>query len=280
MVWATYYIARMLPLLPAPSLSLALRFGLAVGLTAGVRVGGLMLMGYLGLAIAAVALWRATEAGSVNRFVVDCARGLARAWLPGLLVAYPVMLLAWPWAQQAPLANPFTALYEFSHHAYPWKTLYNGDYYWADQTPWSYLPVHILLKTPELFVLLTAAAFAWACWRVVHRQWWQDPTRVLGHCLVGFALMFPVVYAVLIRAILFDGMRHFLFVIPPLCVLAAIMFEHGLAWIRTWPWRHGAYAALTLYFSYHASVMMRLHPDHYVYYTAFIGRVYGPPRLF
>src|SRR5258708_19903087 len=200
MVWATYYLPRLLPLLPPPSLSLALRFGLAVGLTAGVRVGGLMLMGYLGLAIAAVALWRATEAGSVNRFVVDCARGRARAWLPGLLVAYPVMLLAWPWAQQAPLANPFNALCEFSHHAYPWKTLFNGDYYCADQTPWSYLPVHILLKTPELFVLLTAAAFAWACWRVVHRQWWQDPTRVLGHCLVGFALMFPVVYAVLIRA--------------------------------------------------------------------------------
>src|SRR5262249_10587521 len=163
----------------------------------------------------------------------------------------------WPWAQLAPLANPFRALTEFSHHAYPWKTLYNGDYYWADQTPWSYLPVHILLKTPELFVVLAAAAFGWACWRVAHRGWWRDRTRGLGHCLVGFALLFPVVYAVAIRAILFDGMRHFLFVIPPLVILAAMMFEHGREWLERTRWRYAAYAALALYFGYHGSVMMR-----------------------
>src|SRR5262249_54020440 len=142
MVWATYYVARMLPQLPAPALSLVLRFGLAAGLTAGVRVGGLMLLGYLGLAISALAMWRGGEEKCWVRVLRDGLNGLLRAWLPGLAIAYGVMLLAWPWAQQAPLTNPYRALSEFSHHAYPWKTLYNGDYYWADQTPWSYLPVH------------------------------------------------------------------------------------------------------------------------------------------
>src|SRR5215472_12440876 len=48
-VWATYYTVRIVPALPRPPFRLMIKFGVVVGMTMGVRVGGLILLCYLGL---------------------------------------------------------------------------------------------------------------------------------------------------------------------------------------------------------------------------------------
>ena len=80
------------------------------------------------------------------------------------LLAYPVMLLFWPWAQQAPFAHPLDALATFSHETFPFRTLFAGHYFPATDLPWSYLPVHILLALPELVLLLLIASPIVALW--------------------------------------------------------------------------------------------------------------------
>jgi len=42
-----------------------------------------------------------------------------RVLVPTIIVAYPVMLLFWPWAQESPIANPLHSLLFFSH-LLPW----------------------------------------------------------------------------------------------------------------------------------------------------------------
>src|SRR5262249_37115152 len=49
MVWSVYYLVRMIPVLPRPKWSVVVKFGVAAGLSLGVRVGGLLLICYLGL---------------------------------------------------------------------------------------------------------------------------------------------------------------------------------------------------------------------------------------
>jgi asparagine N-glycosylation enzyme membrane subunit Stt3 len=49
MVWAIYYMVRIVPLLPRPKWSLVAKLGVATGMALGVRVGGLLLFCYLGL---------------------------------------------------------------------------------------------------------------------------------------------------------------------------------------------------------------------------------------
>src|SRR5439155_13234445 len=46
MVWAIYYMVRVIPLLPRPKWSLVAKLGVAVGMALGVRVGGLLLVCY------------------------------------------------------------------------------------------------------------------------------------------------------------------------------------------------------------------------------------------
>src|SRR5256714_2833853 len=61
-IWSTYYMVRIAPTLPRPPLGLTVKLGAAIGMTMGVRIGGLLLMCYLGLLLALEATWRAVAA--------------------------------------------------------------------------------------------------------------------------------------------------------------------------------------------------------------------------
>src|SRR5215472_7770761 len=158
MVWAMYYLVRLIPALPRPSLALAARFGLASGLALGVRVGGLLLFCYLGLVLSIFVLWRTLEARRWRVLFEDAWMVFIRVAAPAVVVAYPIMLLFWPWAQQAPFANPLKTLAYFSHEIFPFRTLFAGRYFPATDLPWDYLPTYIVLALPELVLLLLAAA--------------------------------------------------------------------------------------------------------------------------
>ena len=72
MVWALYYIVRIVPELPRPRWSLVVKLGLACGLALGVRVGGLLLFGYLGLLLLSfVAVARRSRRGASASLVAD-----------------------------------------------------------------------------------------------------------------------------------------------------------------------------------------------------------------
>ena len=82
------------------------------------------------------------------------ALALRHVLLPVLLAAWPLMLVFWPWAQLDPLFRPIEALIGFSHHPFPYEILFDGRYYYAPTLPRLYLPVHILIKLPELLLIL------------------------------------------------------------------------------------------------------------------------------
>ncbi|HEV2335834.1 MAG TPA: hypothetical protein VGS13_10085, partial [Stellaceae bacterium] len=103
---------------------------------------------------------------------------------------------------------------------------------------------------------------------------------VLGFFLLGFTIVFPIAYAILIKAVLFDGMRHFIFVLPPIAVAAAVTMDRAVAWLSEVPYRQAIYAALGIYGVAHVTTMVLLHPDQYVYYNAFVGGVEGAQRKF
>ena len=75
--------------------------------------------------------------------------------------------------------------------------------------------------------------------------------------LLAFAIIFPVAYAVAIKAVLFDGMRHFIFVLPPIAVVAAVIADRALARLSALPYRAPIYAALGLYGIAHIATMPR-----------------------
>ena len=280
MVWSIYYMVRIIPLLPRPKWSLVAKLGVATGMALGVRVGGLLIFCYAGLLLLCFVVWRGIETPRPCRILAD---GFASCWrvlVPTIIVAYPVMLLFWPWAQESPIANPLHSLLFFSHETFPYRTLFAGHYFPASDLPWIYLPTYIIIALPELVLALALAAPVAAL--VVIRRLSCSERRdwILRHGLLAFAIVFPVAYAVTIKAVLFDGMRHFIFVLPLIAVAAALVADRLLDRLAHFKYCRPIYGALALYGVGHFSMMAMLHPNEYVYYNGFVGGVEGAQGLF
>ncbi len=280
MVWSLYYMTRLAPELPRPAWSTLAKLGLAAGLTLGIRCGGLLIFGYLGLLLAVAGIWHAIEARRVRVLLGDGVLGVWRGLLPVMLIGYAVMLVFWPFAQLDPIRNPLIALANFSHEIFPFKTLFAGHYFPASDLPWAYLPVHVVLALPELVLVLLVAALPAALFIAWRRHWSLPRGPALAYFVVALAILFPIGYAIAIKAVLFDGMRHFIFVLPPIAALAAGLMDRTLDGLERFPYRRWAYGALAVYGMGHLAIMGMLHPDEYVYYNAFIGGVEGADGLF
>jgi hypothetical protein len=103
---------------------------------------------------------------------------------------------------------------------------------------------------------------------------------VLTSLAIGIGIVFPIGYAIAIKAVLFDGMRHFIFVLPLVAVVAAVGADRGVAWLAQFRYQQPIWCALALYGGAHISIMTMLHPDQYVYYNALVGGVEGAQRKF
>lgn len=279
-VWSTYYMVRLVPLLPRPPIDPLIKLGVAVGMTMGVRVGGMLLLCELGLLLALDGVWRAVAARRASLLIALEWIACWRVFVPVLLFAYPVMLLFWPWGQIDPIQNPLRALSFFSHQTFPFPTLFAGRFVPASDLPWTYLPSYIAVALPELILVLLlcapiiAAAIVWRRARRIRRE------QALVHFMLGFGIVFPVAFAISIKAVLFDGMRHFIFLLPLIAVAAALVAEQVLVRLVRFRCRRPIYGALAFYGIAHVSVMVMLHPDQYVYYNAFIGGVEGAQHQF
>lgn len=280
-VWSTYYMVRIVPELPRPRWALIVKLGISIGLGLGVRVGGLLLFCYLGLLLGLWGAWRIAELRDWRRILREAADCMLRVLAPTIAVAYPVMLLFWPWAQIHPIDNPLRSLAFFTHETFPFRTLFAGQYFPATDLPWTYLPTYIVLALPELVLFLfalspvLAAVVLWRVPALVRRD------TVLRHFMLGFGIVFPVAYAVAVKSVLFDGMRHFIFVLPLIAVAAALVGDRLFAWVQAKPpVRPFVYGGLALYGAAHLSIMVMLHPNQYVYYNALVGGVKGAQGLF
>ena len=279
-VWATYYMVLIVPGLPRPPLRLLVKLGVAVGMTMGVRVGGLLLLCYLGLLLALDGIWRTIAARRASLLIEGIWVGLWRVLLPVAFFAYSVMLLFWPWGQTDPVENPLRALTFFSHQTFPFNTLFAGRFVPASDLPWTYLPTYIVLALPELVLVLLLCAPVLAAVVILRGRSHIRREPALAHLILGFEIAFPVAFAIAINAVLFDGMRHFIFVLPLIAVAAALVANQACARLACLPYWRAICTVLIIYGIAHASIMAMLHPDQYIYYNAFVGGVGGVQRKF
>ena len=256
---------------PKPDWRTLVLVGLALGAAFGSRV--LAALGALPAA-AALLLIFAEEAGT------DGLRpALARLWQfllrfsPALVLAYLVMAVLWPWSVLAPLNPLRAALYFDKFFERPWEELYEGKLYPVPAMPWSYLPHLIVLKLPELLLAfgLTGAVFA----LIAAGRRELALTRRASLLMVLLFAVLPVAIAFVTRPALYNGIRQFLFIVPPLAVLAGI----GAAWAveRAAAFGRAALAALAVVYAAGLAIpiagMVRLHPYEYVYFNTMAGGV-------
>jgi Dolichyl-phosphate-mannose-protein mannosyltransferase len=116
MLWTLVWAVRLVDQLPRPRATTVLAFGAVLGLALGTRIGGVLMLVYLGLILGAYLFLHLWQRGLLR--AAQAGGSVALALLPALVLAYAVMVVVWPWALQAPL-NPLRAFTTFAHFTWP-----------------------------------------------------------------------------------------------------------------------------------------------------------------
>ena len=264
---------------PTPSPRTILIVGIGAGLSIGCRIlGGLALVyavvGFLPLLIDEFRKQGAREA--VHRFA-----HVVYVLLPGLAFGYLLMGLMWPWAILEP-ANPLRALTYFSHFfEKPWKEMFDGALVSVPDMPWSYLPTLFALQLPEVLLGLLAAAVGGTLMSLSRQD--IAARRKTIFLMLTMAAMLPLVIAMVKRPALYNGIRHFIFVIPPMAVLAGVAFAKLMGWLGRGGrrvWQPAALAVLAFGLLLPLGEMIRLHPSQYTHFNHIAGTVRSADNFF
>jgi 4-amino-4-deoxy-L-arabinose transferase-like glycosyltransferase len=263
---------------PQASPRTILIIGLGSGLSIGSRIlGGLALVyaliGFLPLFIEEVRKQGARAA--IGRFV-----HVLYTLLPGLVLGYLIMGLIWPWSI-IELGNPFHALTYFSHFfEKPWKEMFDGALVSVPDMPWSYLPTLFALQLPEVLLVLSIAGVV-GTFIVLPRS---DVTarRKTILLMLTLAAAMPIAIAIVKRPALYNGIRHFIFVIPPMTVLAGLTFEWMMRWLKDnrRSWQPAVLAVFVFGLLLPLGEMIRLHPYQYTHFNHLAGTVRGADDRF
>ena len=265
---------------PQPNPPTVALLGAGMGLAIGSRVMGgfAVLEGLIPLLL--LLHWRTKTFGFKN------AAGewgkFAAAFIPAVVFAYLLMGLVWPWAIVAPL-NPFRAVEYFSNFfEKPWRELFDGQLIPVIDMPRRYLPTLLSVKLPELILALgLAGSVGTAAAMSTEKRSGAEGARA-SLAAVLLAVWLPILLTVAARPAMYNGIRHFTFILPPLAVvggLAAVWIAQRLAQHGIAPLTAGA-LVVVLGLASPVVEMVRLHPYEYTHFNRMAGGAPGARPLF
>jgi hypothetical protein len=263
---------------PQPSPRTILIVGLGAGLSIGSRIlGGLALL-YAILGFVPLLLQELRTSGlreAIRRFL-----HVVYVLTPGLILGYLIMALIWPWSIMEP-ANPFRALTYFSvFFEKPWKEMFDGALVSVPDMPWSYLPTLFALQLPEVLLGLLIAGVGGALVSLTRAEVSARRKTIL--LMLTLAATMPLLIAMVKRPALYNGIRHFIFVIPPMTVIAGVAFASGMSWLKEnrRRWQPAAIAVFAIGLLLPLAEMVRLHPYQYTHFNYIAGTVRSADNLF
>jgi hypothetical protein len=287
MTWATLAILVMTRQV-LPSWRASIAAGLLTGLAVATRTGGIITHAYLlGALLLCAAEFFATHDRLTPRYLV----AIVARYGAVVGIASITAFALWPWLQ---IGNPFAqfkiALVHFATIPMSFEFPHWGGQVSTSALPVSYIPAQLLARLPEAFLVLLAVAFihgvaaaarlardAAVTWRVDRgaglRAGLLTLARARAILVVCAAVVLPLGFLMLQRATMYDGIRHVLFVIPMLAVVA------GLGWRALLPPLNRApvIAAVVAgaYVGGIVATLAVLHPLEYVAMNALAGGTRG-----
>jgi hypothetical protein len=195
---------------------------------------------------------------------------LIRQLLVYALIAIAVMLATWPYLWENPPVRFFEVLRFMADNPTQLSVLFNGEVFRADDMPRRYLPfmLGVTLTEPAWFLFLLGLGISF--WTVIKKNKFSSGAVSLSLTLSWFILV--LLYVIARKPAIYDGLRHFLFVLPPVFIFSGFAFEWIGGKMRNKWLRAGA---LLFVLSPGLIGIIKLHPYEYTYYNSFVGGTSG-----
>jgi hypothetical protein len=276
-LWAALVLIRRwdTPDRPQQYLQRSALLGFCIGLATAVRVYGLIWYAVLGVILAGWWLFHGRQAWREGYARSELLKQAKAAALIGI-VSYGTMIVLWPYLILNPVGNLYDAVVMSAR--YPWKgaVLYKGTYYLATQLPLDYIVVWLIIGST-----LTCLALATLGLLVTGVSWGRARTIDPKTSLVLLTFIVPFTALMGLHPVLYDGLRHFLFLILPLILLGAYGLVRVLAWLarqERMAFRvaaAGMVAITMLSYAFDVKDMLALSPFEYSYFSPLIGGIAG-----
>jgi hypothetical protein len=287
MTWATLAILVM-SRRTIPSWRATIAAGLCTGLAISTRFGGLLSQVYL-VGTMTLCAFEVLVLAPGQRVKPLAALGVRT--LAALAIGWVTAIAIWPWLQTSnPLARFLDAYRYFIRSYVQFDFPAWGQTISSAALPWHYIPGQLLGRLPEGFVALLVIAALFGAVAAV---------RFLGDCsgrvgrngaaemfacaaelarsrallVVTVAALGPPIFIAARGSVIFDGLRHVLFILPMLALLAAWALLKIAPLLLRLPVYAIGVAALHIVTT--VSTMVYLHPLEYFAINAFAGGVAG-----
>jgi len=176
------------------------------------------------------------------------------------IVAHTLMWLTWPYINEN-ITN-IIKIVTLSKNFTPWngQILYLGQFLTREQRPWHYLFVWLLISTPVFITIMHFISFKFAL---------KDNLLKL----VLFTIYLNFIAYLLLNPVIYNGLRHFLYLLPLIAITAAIVI------IKTINIRFVKYIYLffAIFIGYQ---MFKLHPYEYIYFNPIAKKVFNIEKTF
>jgi hypothetical protein len=149
--------------------------------------------------------------------------------------------------------------------------LFNGAFYPSSNLPTLYLPTLITIQITESVIVLACIGLICLFLRVKQRNY------ILLLMTIAFWFFVPLVGVMIFNPALYDNFRQFLYVVPPLFLIAGMGLELVFEFIKKKTFR---ILLLTLLIIPVIYMNIQLYPYEYVYYNSFVGGTGGAFRKF
>ena len=260
---------------------------IVLGITTSIRVLGPL----AGLLIFIYALW-------------NFRRNLTALILPFAVyggIAVLTILVTWPFLWEAPLTRFFEVFSFMSDNPTNLSVLFAGQVYRAGELPRRYLPFMLVTTLTEPVWPLFFLGLLLGYWKFFKQIRTRDASteehtgsegwislrssldfatarnNLASLTLILLWLALPVTYALIRKPAMYDGLRHFLFILPPIFIFTGFVFEFLIDHITSLWLCAGAILALLLPGTFSIA---QLHPYQYTYYNSFIGGTSGASRQY
>ena len=270
MIWALYYTLLISKELPRIPLKLSLKLGIAIGFALGLRIGGAFAVIYLLLLVFIAGLLKTKKLGERVNFWWKSALGL----VPAGMIAFVIMAICWPWAVMG-TDHILIAAKSFSHFAFNMNTIANGQWVSIGDISRFYLFQYLAVRLPEIFLLGLLAAIVMVLAKLTNIQTTYRAyfSHKLPEISLATAVLFPIIFVLYDRPALYNGVRHFTFIIPPLAVLAGIGLSKAWQVLSAHKKLQLAFTSVCVLLVLNtAYLLFALRPYEYVYYNHFAAK--------
>ena len=190
------------------------------------------------------------------------------AFLAYGVIAVLTMFLTWPYLWESPIVRFVEVFRLMSDNPTSLSVLFGGEVYRAGDLPRRYLPFMLATTLTEPVWILFFVGVITGTWKLfADRSATNTGKRVTASLTLSWFVIL-VLYVIVRKPAMYDGIRHFLFILPPIFIIAGFAFEFLLDRL-TPSWLYAGLVALLLLPGILG--IIRLHPFEYTYYNSFIG---------